>query len=143
MEPTRVIHPLWVPQRFDPPALRCKGGRNAEGEACGSDGRSLDVGKGRVDYWDALVPGLRVSPERKAWCAVYRVGGRKDRLTFGTYPLTSIHDARTLAAEILRKAQRGEDPKLAEAPGPTLPLSEQLIAIARRKRCRWPLVPVR
>jgi hypothetical protein len=28
------------------------------------------------------------------------------------------------AAEILRKAQRGQDPKAEQAPGPTLPLSE-------------------
>jgi integrase len=94
----------------------------------------LDGAEGRVDYWDALVPGLvlRVSAERKAWCAVYRVGGKKDRLTFGTYPLMSIHDARERAAEILRKAQRGEDPKTAEAPGPMVPLSE----VARRFRER-------
>jgi integrase len=93
---------------------------------------SLDGGDGRVDYWDALVPGLvlRVSAERKAWCAVYRVHGKKDRLTFGTYPLVSIHDARERAAEILRKAERGEDPKAPEAAGPTLPLSE----VARRFR---------
>lgn len=65
---------------------------------------SLEGGDGRVDYWDALVPGLvlRVSAERKAWCAVYRIDGKKDRLTFGTYPLMSIHDARERAAEILR-----------------------------------------
>lgn len=93
---------------------------------------SLEGGDGRVDYWDALVPGLvlRVSAERKAWCAVYRIGGKKDRLTLGTCPLMSIHDARERAAEILRKAQRGEDPKTAEAPGPMVPLSE----VARRFR---------
>jgi integrase len=92
---------------------------------------SLDGGEGRLDYWDALVPGLvlRVSPERKAWCAVYRVGGRKDRLTFATYPPTSLYDARARASEILQKAQRGEDPK-AEVSAPTLPLSE----VARRFR---------
>jgi len=72
----------------------------------------LDGAEGREDCWDALVPGLvlRVSAERKAWCAVYRIGGKKDRLAFGTYALISIHDARERAADILRKAQRGEDP---------------------------------
>ncbi len=87
--------------------------------------------KARVDYWDALVPGLvlRVSPDRKAWCAVYRIAGKKDRLTFGTYPLTPVYDARMRAAEILKKAQHGEDPKALD-PRPTLPLEE----LARRFR---------
>jgi integrase len=92
---------------------------------------ALHPAEGRVDYWDALVPGLvlRVSPVRKAWCAVYRITGRKDRLTFGSYPVTSLYDARTRAAEILRKAQHGENPKAFD-PRPTLPLS----AVARRFR---------
>ena len=93
---------------------------------------ALDPGATRTDYWDALVPGLvlRVSTDRRAWCAVYRLRGRKDRLTFGTYPVIGVYDARQRATEILKQAQLGEDPKAEEVTADTLPLSE----VARRFR---------
>lgn len=82
--------------------------------------------RAQVDYWDTLARGLvlRVSRERKTWCVVYRLNGKKDRLTFGTYPILKLYDARQRAAEILRNVQQGIDPK-AEKPVPSaVPLGE-------------------
>ncbi len=43
---------------------------------------------GRVDYADAVLPGLhlRVTEKgRKSWSVVYRVNGRQRRMTLGAY----------------------------------------------------------
>ena len=45
--------------------------------------------KGRIEYWDNLLPGfgLRVSETgAKTWVLMYRVGRRQRRLTLGRYP---------------------------------------------------------
>ena len=54
----------------------------------------------RDEYWDTYLPafGLRVTDHgRKTWQIMYRVNGRQRRLTIGTYPATSLKDARKLA----------------------------------------------
>jgi integrase len=76
----------------------------------------------RIDYLDprqrALV--LRVSGPSKThpkgsrvWTALFRVKGSKKlrRFTIGAYPSFSLDEARTEAADIIKKAGRGVDPK--------------------------------
>lgn len=68
---------------------------------------------GRADYWDDEMPGfgLRVSEKgRKTWQVMYRVEGRKRRLSLGTYPGLSLELARDAAFEALQEVARGRDP---------------------------------
>ncbi len=63
--------------------------------------------KGRLEYWDNLVPGLalRVTDKRaKSWILMYRLHGKQGRLTIGSYPAYSLADARDEAREALVKA---------------------------------------
>ena len=46
----------------------------------------------QIDYFDETVTGLalRVSPTKKAWIWLHSQDGKRKRLTFGTYPATSL-----------------------------------------------------
>ena len=73
---------------------------------------SARPGKGRVEYWDKELPGfgLRVTKTGvKTFCAVYRVGGIKRRLTLGKYPTVTLKAARKAAKRALGAAQNGKD----------------------------------
>ena len=87
--------------------------------------KTLKATRCRTDYYDANAPGLvlRVAESgRKSWCVVYRVGGRKRRMTLGTYPAVTLAAARKRAREarahlqldttdpaaVRRDARRGE-----------------------------------
>ena len=69
---------------------------------------------GRVDYFDALAPGLvlRVSATARTWSVVYRnAAGRKKRLTLGTSPELALADAREKARAAIRTVgETGADP---------------------------------
>jgi integrase len=70
---------------------------------------------GQVEVFDATLPGfgIRVSKGgRKAWVLLYRLHGRKRRLTLGSYPALSLSDARTAARTAIQAVQRVEDPAL-------------------------------
>lgn len=80
--------------------------------ARGIDAVKPPVDRPQEDYWDADTTGfgLRVTRDgRKSWFVKYRVGGRRPRVTFGTYPVLSLADARTEATRILRDAVLGVD----------------------------------
>ncbi|MFL5195782.1 MAG: tyrosine-type recombinase/integrase, partial [Microvirga sp.] len=67
----------------------------------------------RVEYADELTPGLHLrvgNNGHKSWSVVFRVGGRKNRMTLGIYPALSLANARTAALTVLAKAQAGDDP---------------------------------
>ncbi|MDH3596905.1 MAG: integrase family protein [Rhodospirillales bacterium] len=67
----------------------------------------------RLDLWDEELPGfgLRVSGAgRKSWQVMYRVAGRKRRMTLGRYPALSLEIARDAAEDALREVARGRDP---------------------------------
>ncbi len=68
---------------------------------------------GRTEIWDAAMPGfgLRVSKAgRKSWVLMYRVDGRKRRLTLGTFPALSLAAARDAARLAQLDIARGNDP---------------------------------
>ena len=87
--------------------------------------RSLDALKppaqGRVDYWDADLPGfgLRIaalSPKkpgnapRKTWTLMYRADGSQFRLSLGPYSALSLAEARQMAKDALREVAHGRNP---------------------------------
>jgi integrase len=69
-------------------------------------------GETQTDYFDAQVSGLalRVSEGRKSWSLHYTIGGKRRRLTFGTYPALSLIGARTHADEARAAIVGGRDP---------------------------------
>jgi integrase len=74
--------------------------------------------EGRVEIWDAMLPGfgLRVTDKgKKSWVVMYRLGGRgarKQRLTLGSYPRLSLAKARERARDALVQVAKGTDPSL-------------------------------
>lgn len=84
--------------------------------------RSLDTERSQETYWDRKLPGfgVRVSGRtgRKSFVVRYRANGSKRRMTLGTYPRTSLADARDEARDVLSRVERGEDPAAEPAPEP-------------------------
>ena len=68
--------------------------------------------EGRLEVWDALVPGLglRVGGRRKSFFVITRVDGRQKRVTLGVHPALTIAAAREKARTAIAQAQNGEDP---------------------------------
>ena len=69
--------------------------------------------QGRVEYFDALLPGfaLRVTDKgAKSWCVFYRINGRLRRYTIGSYPAFDLKAARKAAEKALRDVEVGDDP---------------------------------
>ncbi|CAN5117299.1 site-specific integrase [soil metagenome] len=69
--------------------------------------------EGQMEIYDKTLPGfgVRVSKGgRKAWILMYRVNGRKRRLTLGSYPSLTLGGARAAAGLALQAVQKGDDP---------------------------------
>src|SRR6516162_1781724 len=65
----------------------------------------------QTDYFDEATPGLALRVSRsglKSWTYFYTQGKRK-RLTFGTYPATSLAAARTKADTAKAEIEAGND----------------------------------
>jgi integrase len=77
----------------------------------GAKPRDGDV---QTDYFDTQVSGLalRVSESRKAWTLHCTVGGKRRRLTFGTYPSIGLSGARTRADEARAAIAAGHSPSV-------------------------------
>ncbi|MBV5323786.1 MAG: tyrosine-type recombinase/integrase [Rhodospirillaceae bacterium] len=76
------------------------------------------TGPGRVDWFDTTKPGLvlRLSETgAKSWAAMYRLDGKLVRDTIGKFPKVTLAAARDAAGARLEAADRGEDPRQAEA----------------------------
>ena len=74
--------------------------------------------QGRVEYWDATLPGfgLRVTEKgAKSWTVLYRARGQLRRVTLGHYPALPLAAARDRARGVLREAENGGDPAAAKA----------------------------
>ena len=68
---------------------------------------------GRLDLWDEEMPGfgLRISPAgRRSWQVMYRIEGRKRRLTLGTFPALPLDVARDAARATFKQIAKGSDP---------------------------------
>ena len=68
---------------------------------------------GRIDLWDAELPGfgLRISSAgRRSWQVMYRVDGRKRRLSLGIFPALPLKLARDTARATLKEVAKGNDP---------------------------------
>jgi integrase len=76
-------------------------------------------GQTQTDYFDEQVSGLalRVAEGHKAWSFHFTSpgNGKRARLTFGSYPATSLGAARTRAVEAKALVEAGKDPRSAEA----------------------------
>ena len=73
--------------------------------------RDLKPRPKRYEIWDGNGFGVRISPKGvKSWVLVYHFEGRARRVTFGTYPLMSLHSARVELAIAQDRLSRGEDP---------------------------------
>jgi integrase len=67
----------------------------------------------QLDYFDDSLPGfgMRISYNgRRSWIAVYRVNGRKGRLTIGRADVLPLADAREEARQALKEASKGNNP---------------------------------
>jgi hypothetical protein len=74
--------------------------------------------QGRVEYWDAALPGfgLRVTAKgAKSWTMIYRASGQQRRMTLGHYPTLPLSAARDRARAALREIEKGNDPATAKA----------------------------
>lgn len=100
--------------------------------------------KGRVDIFDAMTAGLnlRVTEGRKSWSFVYTAPGTstRARLSLGTYPATTLKDARTRAIEARGHLEGGIDPRnlatAAEAPKTIAQLVEERLSMEVRGKLR-------
>jgi integrase len=76
-------------------------------------------GQTQTDYFDEQVSGLalRVAEGHKAWSFHFTSpgNGKRARLTFGSYPATSLGAARTRATEAKALVEAGKDPRSTEA----------------------------
>jgi integrase len=79
-------------------------------------------GEAQTDYFDEALHGLslRVSVGRKAWTYHFTLGGRRVRMTLGTYPATSLASARTKAHTARADLEAGRDPRSALSKPDTL-----------------------
>lgn len=78
----------------------------------------------RLDVWDAKLSGfgIRVAPKgTKTFVLMYRLNGRKYRLTLGRFPAKSLSEARANALAALSKIEKGEAPVEA---APSLPQTD-------------------
>lgn len=89
--------------------------------------------RGRVEYYDAEIPGLivRVTDKgAKSFNLVRRCGGKLIRMNFGRFPATSVENARKAATAACGKLAQGIDPRAERraklAPQPKEPTMQQL-----------------
>ncbi len=69
--------------------------------------------RGRLELWDAELPGfgLRITPAgQRSWQVMYRIEGRKRRLTLGSFPALPLKIARDAARATLKEVAKGNDP---------------------------------
>jgi integrase len=77
--------------------------------------QSAKVAEGQVqtDWFDTETVGLalRVSGRSKTWNWLFSWGGKRQRMTLGTYPATSLAVARSRAQEARSALEAGKDPR--------------------------------
>lgn len=81
--------------------------------------RFVTSAKPGPEYFDDTVKGLALrvsSGGHKAWTFHFTTGGKRARVTLGSYPATSLAKARTLAIEARGHVDDGNDPRRALKP---------------------------
>lgn len=81
--------------------------------------RKLKPSTERIDVWDARVQGfgVRVAPSgTKTFVFMYRLYGKKRRMSLGRFPTMTLANARAKAHELRALVEKGEDP---HTPRPT------------------------
>jgi integrase len=71
----------------------------------------------QIDYFDESLPGfgMRIGYQgRRSWIVLYRVNGKKGRVTIGRADVLPLADARDKARETLKMAAKGDDPARAK-----------------------------
>jgi integrase len=77
----------------------------------------------QTDYFDEQTSGLALRVSRaglKSWTYHFTRGGKRARLTFGTYPATSLSAARTQAEIAKGEVEAGKDPRATKRKANTL-----------------------
>ena len=67
----------------------------------------------RVEIPDSKADGLYLILQpsgHRSWATRYRANGTPTKLTLGSWPKVSLHDARVAAAEALKQVKLGNDP---------------------------------
>lgn len=80
-------------------------------------------GQLQTDYFDTTKKGLALRVTKygtRSWTYLFTLGGRRVRMTFGTYPATGLAKAHTLADEARGALEAGRDPRSALAKPETL-----------------------
>jgi integrase len=70
----------------------------------------------RVEIPDSKADGLYLILQpsgHRSWATRYRANGTPTKLTLGSWPKVSLHDARVAAAEALKQVKQGNDPAAA------------------------------
>ena len=64
-------------------------------------------GQRQTDYFDERHPGLalRVSATARGWSYFFALGDKRNRMTLGTYPSTSLARARASSARVRARAR--------------------------------------
>jgi len=73
-------------------------------------------GEAQTEYFDESVSGLALRVSRggqKSWTYHFTWAGKRARMTFGTYPATSLGAARSKAEEARAHVEAGKDPRSA------------------------------
>lgn len=93
---------------------------------------TLAKAEARSEFFDTKVKGLalRVSPTAKGWAFHFTTaGGKRARLTLGTFPAVTLAGARGLAIEAQAAVQAGEDPRASKTGAMTVAaLAENYLA---------------
>lgn len=77
----------------------------------------------QTDYFDESVSGLALRVSQggvKSWSYVFTWGGKRARMSLGTYPATSLATARTKVASARADLETGKDPRAARRTPDTL-----------------------
>lgn len=91
--------------------------------------RTISAAKGRVEYTDAVIRGLRlrVSQVSRKWSVVVKRGGKNVRIPIGDFPDVSLADARQRAHR-LKDIDAPVDAPVGDIQAEALPLLETLCA---------------
>ena len=82
-------------------------------ETVKAEKRRVEISDHHDKSWNLI---LRVTPRgTKTWCVQFRLGGKRQRITLGAFPPTSLERARAKSLKIGALVDDGIDPSTVEA----------------------------